>query len=139
MKKAVKSVALLAVITMLLVLLAGCGGNKLVATKTTEDDFMGKYTETVTITFKDDKATNVEMAMEFDKEETAASMYSLYNFGMSMSEEDAPEGMSVKQDGKKLVITMDASLYAEEEGTNSEDMTREALKKALEEDGYTVK
>lgn len=139
MKKAVKSIALLALISMFLVLLAGCGGNKLVATKETEDDYMGKCKEIITITFKNDKATNVEMTAEFDKKETATQMYSLFNLGMSMSEGKAPEGMSVKQDGKKVIVTMDAATYAEQNGKKDEDMTKEAFKKALEDDGYTVK
>ena len=124
---------------VLLISLAGCGGDKLVATKETEDDIMGKYKEEVIITFKNDKVDTVEMSMEFDKEETAQGMYALYNLGMSMSEESAPEGMSVKQEGKKLVITMDAETYASQEGETDEEMTKDAIKAALEEEGYTVK
>lgn len=45
MKKVAKSVALLLVMGMILVLLAGCGSDKLVATKTTEDDMVGSYKE----------------------------------------------------------------------------------------------
>ena len=139
MKKTLKGLGILLIMGMMLVLLTGCGSDKLVATKTTEDDMMGKYKEEIVMTFKDDKVESIEMNMEFDDEETAQGMYGLYNMGLSMSEESDTEGMEVKQDGKKLVITMDAKAYAESEGASDEEMTKEALKKALEEDGYTVK
>lgn len=139
MKKTLKSLALMLALGLILVSLAGCGSDKLVATKTTEDEMMGNYKEEVTITFKNDKVETVEMSMEFDDEETAEGMYSLFNMGMSISEEETPEGIDVKQDGKKLVITMDAKSFAESEGASDEEMTKEALKASLEEDGYTVK
>lgn len=138
MKKVAKSVALLLVMGMILVLLAGCGSNKLVATKTTEDDMVGSYKEEVVMTFEKDKVTNIEMSMEFDKEETATAMYSMFNMGLSMSEEKI-EGMEAKQDGKKFIMTMDAKAYAESEGVSDEEMTKDAMKAALEADGYTVK
>lgn len=139
MKKALKGLGILLIMGMMLFLLTGCGSDKLVATKTTEDDMMGNYKEEIVMTFKDDKVETMEMSMEFDDEETAQGMYGLYNMGLSMSEESDTEGMEVKQDGKKLVIKMDAKAYAESEGASDEEMTKEALKKALEEDGYTVK
>lgn len=139
MKKTLKSLGILLIMGMMLVLLTGCGSDKLVATKTTEDDMMGNYKEEVVMTFKNDKVETIEMSMEFDDEETAQGMYALYNMGLSMSEDESTQGMEVKQDGKKLVITMDAKAYAESEGASDEDMTKDALKAALEEDGYTVK
>lgn len=141
MKKTLKGLVLAMIIGFAVISLTGCGENKLVATKTTEDEMMGNYKEEVTVTFKDDKVETVEMAMEFDKEETAQGMYGLFNMGMSMSEEgeDSFEGMEVKQEGKKLIIKMDAKAFAESEGVSDEDMTKEAIRKSLEEDGYTVK
>jgi len=138
MKKTLKVLSLLLAMGLVLVSLAGCGSDKLVATKTTEDEMMGNYKEEIVMTFKDDKVETIEMNMEFDDEETAESMYGLFSFGMSMSEEE-PAGMDVKQDGKKLVITMDAKTYAESEGVSDEEMTKDALKAELEEEGYTVK
>lgn len=139
MKKTLKSLGILLILGMMLVLLTGCGSNKLVATRTTEDDMMGNYKEEIVMTFKNDKVETIEMSMEFDDEETAQGMYALYNMGLSMSEDESTQGMEVKQDGKKLVITMDAKAYAESEGASDEEMTKDAMKKALEEDGYTVK
>jgi len=140
MKKTLKGLVLAIIIGFAVISLTGCGEDKLVATKTTEDEMMGNYKEEITVTFKDDKLETVEMAMEFDKEETAQGMYGLFNMGMSMSEEeDSFEGMEVKQEGKKLIIKMDAKTFAESEGASDEDMTKEAIRKSLEEDGYTVK
>ncbi len=139
MKKVAKSVALLLVMGMVLVLLTGCGSNKLVATKTTEDARMGNYKEEVVMTFEKDKVTNIEMSMEFDKEETAAAMYSIFNMGLSMSNDDSMQGIEAKQEGKKFIMIMDAKAYAKSEGVSDEEMTKEAMKAALEADGYTVK
>lgn len=139
MKKTLKSIVLLLIMGAVLILLTGCGGDKLIATKTTQDELMGNYTEEVVVKFKDDVVENVEMSMEFDSEETAEGMYGLYNMGVSMSEDESLAGLDVKLDGKKLVITMDASAYAAEEGMSQEEMSKEAIKTSLEESGYTVK
>lgn len=139
MKKVAKSVALLLIMAIALVLLTGCGGNKLVATKTTEDGTIGKYKEEMTVTFKDDKVNEIEMSMEFDDEEKAKAMYSLYNVGASMSDDESLKGMKVEQKGKKLVIKMDAKAYAESAGASEDAMTKDALKSALEAQGYEVK
>lgn len=139
MKKTLKSIVLVLLMGLILILLAGCGSDKLVATKTTEDSMMGTYEEEVVMTFKNDKVTNIEMNMEFDKEETAEGMYALFNMGTSMSETSMPEEMEVKQDGTKLIITMDAKAYAQSEGISDENMTKDALRANLEENGYTIK
>lgn len=139
MKKVTKSAALLLIMGIALVLLTGCGGNKLVATKTTDDATIGKYKEEMVVTFKNDKVNEIEMSMEFDDEEKAKAMYSLYNVGVSMSDDESLKGMKVEQKGKKLVIKMDAKAYAESAGTSEDSMTKDALKKSLEEQGYEVK
>lgn len=140
MKKALKSVSLLLIIGMVLVLLTGCGGDKLIATKTTDDDSMGlgKYEEKIEVKFKDDKVSEVTMTAEFEKEEAAKSMAALFNLGSSMAEEEM-EGFKVEQKGKKVIMKVDAKTFAKQEDLSDEDMTKEAIKKSLEEDGYTVK
>lgn len=139
MKKTLKGLALALVMSFIVISLTGCGSDKLVATKTTEDEMMGNYKEKITMTFKDDKVETIEMSMEFDDEETAQGMYGLLSLGMSMDESGELEGMEVEQDGKKIIMTMDAEAYASSEGVSDEEMTKEALKEALEADGYTVK
>lgn len=140
MKKTFKIGALLIVMAILLVLLTGCGADKIVATKTTEDQGMGlgKYEETVEIEFKNDKVNEIKMICEFEKKEAAESMAAIFNLGASMAGEEL-EGFSVEQTGKKVIIKMDAKMFAEQEGMQADEMTKEALKKSLEEDGYTVK
>lgn len=139
MKKTLKGLVLAILMGIMVISLTGCGGNKIVATKTTEDDMMGKYEEEITITFKDDKVETVKMVMEFEKEETAQGMYGILNMGMSMSEGTEIEGLKVEQDGKKIIMTMDATAFAESSGASDEEMTKDAIKKSLEEDGYKVK
>lgn len=139
MKKTIKGLVLALLMGLIVISLTGCGQDKLVATKTTEDGMMGNYEEEVTVTFKKDKVETVKMAMEFENEETAQGMYGLLNMGMSMSEEGDLEGLKIEQDGKKIIMTMDAATFAESEGASDEDMTKEAIKKSLEEEGYTVK
>lgn len=145
MKKTIKNIVLIVIMGLVLILLSGCGKNKLVATKTTSDEKLGNYTEETVITFKDDKINGVESTMEFEKEESAESMYSVYNMIFSMSEEEI-EGMEIKKDGNKLIMTIDAKLYeqtakayAQTEGASEEEITKESLKATLEQQGYTVK
>ena len=138
MKKTLKALVLAVIIGLVLISLTGCGGNKLVATKTTEDEMMGNYKEKIVITFKKDKVEAMEMTMEYDKEETAQAMYGILSFGMSMAEDGELDGMDFKQDGKKIIINMDASAYEATRGTIGE-MTKEELKTSLEKEGYKVK
>ena len=139
MKKTLKGLVLLVLMVLIVISLTGCGSDKLVATKTSEDDTMGKYEETITVTFKKDKVETIKMEMEFEKEEIAQTMSGLFSLGMQSMDESETKGFEVKQDGKKLVISMDAAAYAESEGVSDEEMTKESLKKSLEESGYTVK
>lgn len=139
MKKTLKAVIFALVIGILVISLTGCGSDKIVATKTTEDEMMGSCKEEITITFKNDKVETIKMSMEFDNEETAQGMYGILSLGMSMDEAGELEGLEIEQKGKKLIMKMDATTYAETEGVSDEDMSKEALKKSLEEDGYTVK
>ena len=141
MKKTIKIALLLALMTLALFVLAGCGGDKLVATKST-DDYMGKYEEKVEVTFKDDKVSEIKMTYTFEDEENAKSMKDMYSMFTAMDGEEGAEalkGMDVQQDGKKVVITMDAKAFAESEGAKEEEMTKDAIKAELEEAGYTVK
>lgn len=129
MKKLLKSSLLLTVLAIFLFALTGCGGNKLVATKTEEDSYLGKYEEKIEIKFKKGIASEVTLTMEFEDEDTAKEIMELYSsFG---SEED------MEQKGKKIIMKMDVKDIA---GSEDEDkLTKEYLKEQLEEEGYTVK
>ena len=131
MKKSIKYVALIAIIVIAVAFLAACNdnSNKLVATKTTEDEYMGKYDEKIEITFKDEEAQEVKWTYSFDDEENAqslASMYSLFS----------DEGVNVETNGKNVTITMNAETFT---GLSGEGNSKAEIKTALEEERYTVK
>ena len=134
MKKTVKSVLLMLVMAVMLFALTGCGGNKLVATRdVSEDDTFGNYKETIEVTFKDDKADKITMTMEFEDKEKAEAIASVYKLAG-----DELEGVETEQKGKKFIMTMSAEAFANEEGFD-ESLSKDDLKKALEEEGYEVK
>lgn len=137
MKRALKSVLLASLMVIMLLALTGCG-NKLVATKETEDSTMGKYKEEIEVSYKGDKVNSVKMTYEFDNEDKAKGMKALFDLGVSGADEDV--GYKVEQKGKKLIMTFDAKAYEEmTDGDEEANMTKEELKKSLEEDGYKVK
>ena len=136
MKKAIKSSLIFMVLAIILLSLTGCGGNKLVATKTTsgDDSLFGSYTEKIEVSFKKDKADKIVWTMEFDDEKTANSMVGMFKLAQSEL-----EGLEIKQDGKKVVLTMGSKAFSKQSDLKEEDLSRENIKKSLEEEGYTVK
>lgn len=136
MKKTAKSIVLALVMGLLLIALTGCGANKLVATKTSDDEFMGKYEEKIEISFKDDKADQIVWTMEFEDEDKAESVASIFKLA-SNSDEDTK--IDVEQKGKKVTLKMDAKSFASEEDMDDNSLSKEEMKKSLEDEGYTVK
>jgi len=139
MNKTLKALLAIAVILVALFALTGCG-DKLVATKTTEEEGLTgetmKYEEKLEVKFKKDKVDSVKMTYKFEKEEQAAAMKSMFDLMTAMGGEEMK--FEVKQSGKKLTIDLDAKAYAEMLGEEA-DINKEDLKKMLEEDGYKVK
>lgn len=136
MKKTAKSIVLALVMGLLLIVLTGCGANKLVATKSSDDEFMGKYEEKIEISFKDDKADQIVWTMEFEDEDKAESVASIFKLA-SNSDEDTK--IDVEQKGKKVTLKMDAKSFASEEDMDDNSLSKEEMKKSLEDEGYTVK
>lgn len=136
MKKLVKGSLLLMVVAIMLMALTGCGKNKLVATKSNDSasSLLGSYEEKIEVTFKNDKADKIVWTMEFEDESKAKSAAGLYQMASSEI-----EGLEVKQDGKKVVLNMSVKAFADTADMKDEDLSRDAFKKALEEQGYTVK
>ena len=136
MKKLVKGSLLLMVVAMILMALTGCGKNKLIATKSNSADssLLGAYDEKIEVTFKNDKADKIVWTMEFEDENKAKSAAGLYQMASSEI-----EGLEVKQDGKKVVLNMSVKAFADSADMKDEDLSKDAFKKALEEQGYTVK
>ena len=117
MKKTAKSILLVMLMAILLLALTGCGENKkLTATKDGEDDFFGKYKETIVITFKDKKADKIVMTRELEDEEVAKSISGLLEYL------NTDEGMKFEVDGNKVTITFDPQAFADEEGLDEDDL-----------------
>ncbi|MBR2241043.1 MAG: hypothetical protein IJ890_06675 [Clostridia bacterium] len=135
MKKIAKSFLLIAVMMLFLTVLTGCGENKkLVATKDTEDSLYGKYSETVEITFKDKKADKIVMTKDLESQEKANSIGDLLKY----LDEDEMNGLKIEQDGKKIITTFEPSTFIQEQNLKESNLSRESLKKELEEEGYKI-
>lgn len=135
MKKTLKTLLVAAFMLVILLALTGCG-NKLVATRETEEMGM-KMEEKIEVSFKKDKVNKVKMTYTFDDKDTAEAMAGILKMGMSMADEDMK--IDVKQSGKKVTMTVDAKAYAEMAGEDEVDMNKDELKEMLEEQGYKVK
>lgn len=134
MKRTAKSLLLVAIMAIILLALTGCGGNKLVATRSNDDTGVGKYEEKIEVSFKDDKANEIVWTMEFEEEddaETLAELFEEYKSDM--------EGLEVEQKGKKVILTMSSDAFADQKDMDDDSMSREEIKKSLEESGYEVK
>ncbi len=145
MKKTLKVSLLIACLLVVLLALTGCGGNKLVATKEVEaTEETAKHTEEIEVSFKNDKIDNVKMTFIFENADTAKKYVDDYNAMIEMlqklDEESKTNIPKLTQKGKKAIMELDAKTFAEMAGNEEEvNMTKEELRKSLEEDGYKVK
>ena len=145
MKKTLKVSLLIAFLLVVLLALTGCGGNKLVATKEVEaTEETAKHTEEIEVSFKNDKIDNVKMTFIFENADTAKKYVDDYNAMFEMlkklDEESKINIPKLTQIGKKAIMELDAKTFAEMAGNEEEvNMTKEELRKSLEEDGYKVK
>lgn len=136
MKKTVKYLLVAFAMVVLLFSLTGCGSNKLVATKTVEDEFFGKYEEKIEIEFKDDKAETIVWTMEFENEDDAESTASMFKL---LEGDEEFEGIEVEQKDNKVILTMDAQSFASQQDIDDGSLSKDEMKKSLEEEGYKVK
>ena len=127
MKKILKGTILVALMLVMVITLSGCG-NKLVATKTSTENGV-EMQEKHELKFKGNKLDTIKMTYEFSDEESAAMMGGLMKLAIPDTEVD----------GKKVTMNLSAEDYAEELVGSEEEMTKEAIKASLEEEGYTVK
>lgn len=136
MKKTAKYLLVALAMVALLFSLTGCGSNKLVATKTTDDEMFGKYEEKIEIKFKDDKAETIVWTMEFEDEDKAESTAALFKL---LENDEEFKGVEVEQKDKKVVLTMDAKSFASQQDIDDGSLSKDEMKKSLEEEGYKVK
>jgi len=139
MKKTLKVLLLIAFMALILFSLTGCG-NKLVATRETDDEEMGKIKEEVVYNFKDDKIDSVKMTFKFEDKETAEKgeeqLIAMKSLISAFGEDEI--NLDVKRSGKKVTMELDASAFAAMEGSE-ESINKDELKEELEEEGYKVK
>lgn len=128
MNKVKKGLLFLAIISFALITLTGCGNKKLIATKTTTVSGMS-YDERIEVTFKGNNADKVVWELTFSEEELAKSYVSYFK---SMYDID------IKQDGKKVVMTLDSDSFAKIAGDDNFDASYKQMKEDFESEGYTI-
>lgn len=139
MKKTLKVLLLVAFMAVVLFTLTGCG-NKLVATRETDDAEMGTIKEKYEYTFKKDKMDSVKATFTFEDKEKAEKAEEQLNGVKALAEAFAEEDfeMEIKRSGKKVTMEIDASTFANMEGEDA-DVSIDELREELEEEGYKVK
>ncbi len=146
-----KNLFKLGALALVLVLVTGCGGSKgktLTCTKS-EDETGMKSTQTMKVSFSDDKASKINMTMKMDIDEEYSSYISAFKSMLDSQFENFKSKSGVKYDSKsdKDSITVDLEvdinkLSEEELGALDLDGstgTYDEVKKALEKDEYTCK
>ena len=128
MKKLLKITSLLAVLAIVLCILSGCGGNKIVGTM--EED--GTKSKIVATFDKDDNLKALEVTYEYKNADDAKDAYE------EMKDEDA-EGYKIKRSGKKVTVKMDAKSFAKQTGANEDRLTKDNMKELIKFMGYEVK
>lgn len=141
MKKTLKLLLVVALLLVVLVGLTGCG-NKLVATRETTEDGV-TFKEKTEIKFKDDKMDSVKMTRTYEdkdtakkeKEELDSSLEYMKLFGFDTS------GIEITLKGKKVTMELDVDAFSAITGleASEEKVSKDELKKTLEEEGYKVK
>ncbi|MBR2241494.1 MAG: hypothetical protein IJ890_09025 [Clostridia bacterium] len=131
MKKTAKSVLLALMMVVLMLALTGCGEKKIVGTAE-EDDVKS----TVEIKYdKNDKATEIKMIYECKSNDDAKE--ATESFKKELGEKD---GITVKQSGKKVTVTMKVKAFAESYGLdydkNADKLTKDSMKEMFESMGY---
>lgn len=141
MKKTLKVLLVVALLLVVLIGLTGCG-NKLVATKEVTEDGV-TYKEKTEIKFKDDKMETIKMtrtykdkdAAEKEKEELDSSLSYMKLLGIDT------DGIETTIKGKKLTMKFNTEVFSKIMGVEASEtsVSKDELKKSLEESGYKVK
>ena len=149
-----REVKLFAILTAVVLLVTGCGGEKTLTCTNSEEDSGIKMNQEVTMTFKDDKVTYVKMSI--DNEATDDTIIDNWDMFASMLdsqfEETEKDGVSLKTNNNKDKHTYNVSLEIDLtkasddalseyglDGIADEKATYEDTKKEAEADGFTCK
>lgn len=127
----------LGAILIVFLLIGNRNDNKLVATKIIENEEFGKYVDEVVIMFEDNRVTSIQESMEFENEETAESLYSMYDFINSMQSDS--EQLRIGISGKKIIIMMNAAELEKNVGFSLKEKTEKDMEINFKEKGYNVK
>lgn len=128
MNKTIKFIIAVVMMLATLLTLTACGGNKIVATKETNEGLGFSAKEKLEITFKGDEVKKAVETMEFKNKDEAEAFAAL----LKVADED---GIKIKKSGKKVTITFTKDAFKDSfSGANKDE-----IKKSLEEQGYKVK
>lgn len=134
MKKTIKQILLIGVLLILVFALTGCG-NKMVATKTIDEDGV-KAKLRYEIKFKDNKVSNIKMMTEYESKEDADEAYESLDFINTLAEKEEDK-YDITQDGNKVIISLDHDQYSKLSG--SDELSKDEIKANLEKEGFKVK
>lgn len=138
------------VLALVLVLVSGCGakGKVLTCTMTNEETGM-KSDQTMKVSFKDNKASKVNMTMKMTLDDEYASYLSSVKSMMDSEFEEFTSKTGVKYDSKADKNTININLELDVTKLSESDLkdmnfdnslgTYDEVKKSLEESGYTCK
>ena len=130
MKKTSRSILLITIMAFLLFTLTGCGGNKLVAT--TSSEFGDEKME---ITFNKDD-TPKKIVWTIKTEDTADAKEITEEFKEDIKDID---GAKVKRNGKKVVLTMKYEAFIEYLDVDIDtDISRDEFEEMLEILGFEI-
>lgn len=126
-----KKCALVIFTALLVVLVTGCGGNKVKCSASVKEGGVSLNAEVVADLDKDNKVSNVAITYAFNDKSTADSYCSLLKML-----EDKDKGITVKCDGKKIIINGAASMESED---NAIGLKKDEFIKRMEKESYKCK
>ena len=138
------------VLALVLVLVSGCGAKEKVLTCTMTNEETGmKSDQTMKVSFKDNKASKVNMTMKMTLDDEYASYLSSVKSMMDSEFEEFTSKTGVKYDSKTDKNTININLELDVTKVSESDLkdmnfdnslgTYDEVKKSLEGSGYTCK
>lgn len=135
MKKTIKQILLMGVLLILVFGLAGCG-NKMVATKTVDENGI-KANIRYEILFKKDKVNSIKMSTEYETKEAADAAFKSLQLVNTLAQNNEEDKLDISQDGNKVIIILTGEQF--EALSDEEEMTKKEIKTNLEQEGFKVR